>query len=68
MCVNLPISQQKYFYKNALKYNSELYSCLKKKHVLIALISSKALLYPAKPMHHWTLKLIRSAKIFVWCL
>ena len=56
------------FYKNALKYNGELYMCLKKiMHVLIALISNKVLLKPTKPRHHWTPQLIRSMKIFVWC-
>ena len=33
-------------------------------HNLIALISSKALLKSTKPMHHWTLQLIRSMKIY----
>ena len=50
-----------------MKYNGELYTCFKKiTHVLIALISSKALLKPTKTEHHWTPQLIKNMKSFVW--
>jgi len=36
--------------------------------VLIALMLNKVLLKSTKPIHHWTPQLIRSTKIFIWCL
>ena len=61
---NPPFSQKKYW-----SVMGELNMCLKKfMHILVALISNKALLKPTKTIHYWTPQLIRNTEIFVWCL